>query len=76
LEKRGNIAIGILLCFLKVHLPKKGSREKIENEDVELKSYTLPVESILDTCDIILQFAKVLWEKDGEGTELLERAQR
>lgn len=57
-------------------VPKKSNREEVDGEDVEWKAFSLPVinEQIVDKFDANLQFAKVLWEKGGDGTDLLNRA--
>lgn len=51
-------------------------REEVEGEDVEWKGYVLPIknEEIILRCGAYLQFAQVLWEEDGEGTDLTHRA--
>lgn len=56
---------------------KKSNREDVYGEDVEWKAFVLPVSqsAILDDFGVVLQNAKVLWEKDNEGSELLELAQ-
>ena len=65
----------IILLF-KSEIPRGGYREKVEGEDVEWKAYIIPStdDSIIDTFDMYLQFAKVLWEKGRVGSDLLERA--
>ena len=50
-------------------------REMVNEHNVEVQSVVLPVDDILDTFDSKLQHARVVFEKDGEGTLLLERAQ-
>ena len=57
-------------------VPRKGYREEIAGSDVEWKAYMLPIlsESIVDVFDVYLQFAVVLWERNGEGSDLLNRA--
>ena len=57
--------------------PERSSkREEIAGEDVEWKTILLPVtgDNILDVCGVQFQFTKLLWEKDGVGTELLAQA--
>lgn len=49
-------------------------REKINDQNVEIQSAQLPVEDILDVFGNKLQYAKALYEKGDEGTELLKRA--
>lgn len=57
-------------------IPRKGHREEIAGEDVEWKAFNLSTtqENIIDTFDVYLQFAKVLWEKDQAGSGLLKKA--
>lgn len=59
-------------------VPRPGYREQVEEEDVEWKAYTLPItdDGIIKTVGTYLQFAKVLWEEEGVGSELLSRAQK
>lgn len=73
-EERQHSDWDIIMLFDDV--PRKGYREQIEGEDVEWRAYKVPTEddSIIDTFDLHLQFAKVLWEANGEGTALLQRA--
>ena len=65
----------IIMLFDK-GIPRKGYREDISGEDVEWKAFQIPVpeEKILDTFDVYLQFAKVLWEKDSLASNLLQKA--
>src|SRR3989344_9589319 len=57
-------------------IPKNMNREVVAGEDVEWKAVLLPVEDahIQDTFGIQLQYARVLLEESGEGTELIARA--
>lgn len=65
----------IIMLFDK-DIPRKGYREEVDDEDVEWKAFQLPVpdEKILETFDVYLQFAKILWEKGSVGTSLLQKA--
>jgi predicted nucleotidyltransferase len=65
----------IIMLFDKEVIQKR-YREEVDGEDVEWKSFLIPTEKtdIIDTFDVYLQFAKVLWEKDNAGSELLKKA--
>ncbi|MEK7531743.1 MAG: nucleotidyltransferase domain-containing protein [Patescibacteria group bacterium] len=65
----------IIMIFDK-KIPKEGYREEINGEDVEWKAFTIPAKekSITEIFDVYLQFAKVLWEKDEIGSNLLKMA--
>lgn len=65
----------IIMLFDK-EIPRKGYREEVESEDVEWKAFQTPIseEKILDTFDVYLQFAKVLWEKELVASELIQKA--
>lgn len=66
-----------ILMLFKSEPIRKSNREDIEGEDVEWKAFTLPVEQsrVLDDFGVVLQNARVLWERNGEGNNLLELAQ-
>lgn len=66
----------IIMLFDK-EIPRKGHREEVAGEDVEWKAFQIPVsaDKIVDTFDVYLQFAKVLWEKDSLGSDLLKEAE-
>lgn len=53
-------------------------REVVDGENVEVQSELLPIEEdkILDQIGLKLQNAKVLFEKENEGTELFTKARR
>jgi len=74
-KNRSNSDWDVIMLFDK-EIPRKGCREEVVGEDVEWKAFQLPVpeEKIIDTFDVYLQFAKVLWEKDSTGSELLKKA--
>ena len=74
-KERSNSDWDVIMLFDR-KIPQKGYREEIEGEDVEWKAFQIPVaeEKILDTFDVYLQFAKVLWETDSAATNLLTKA--
>lgn len=65
-----------IIMLFNEEIPRKGYREEVDGEDVEWKAFQLPIsdDKIIDTFDVYLQFAKVLWEKDSIGTDLLQKA--
>lgn len=74
-KDRPNSDWDIIMLF-KGEIPRKSNREMIDDADVEWKAATLPVETvdIFSAFNVHLQFAKVLWEEYGEGTDILRRA--
>ena len=67
-----------IVMLFKSELPRSGYREEIADADVEWKAHTIPIADvdIISTFDVYLQFAQVLWEENGEGTDLLQRAKK
>jgi len=66
-----------IIMFFKETLPeKKAYREEIAKEDIEWKACIVPMknDNIIDIVGTRLQFAKILWENDDTGTQLLNRA--
>ena len=65
-----------IIMLFDAEIPRRGHREEIAGEDAEWKAFQLPVleGKIVDTFDVYLQFAKVLWEKDSVGSNLLKIA--
>lgn len=65
-----------VIMLFEGEIPRRGYREEIGGHDVEWKAISIPVEDekIVDTFDVYLQFAKVLWEADSKGTDTLEKA--
>lgn len=49
-------------------------RELIDEQNVEVQSVVFPVEDILDTFDTKLQYARVMFETENEGTNLITKA--
>ncbi|TSC61047.1 MAG: hypothetical protein G01um1014107_137 [Parcubacteria group bacterium Gr01-1014_107] len=72
---RANSDWDIIMIFDRENKEKK-HREQIAGESIEWKAFKLPIESedIIETFDLYLQFAKVLWEKDKVGASLLQKA--
>lgn len=49
-------------------------RELVEGQNIEVQSVILPVENILDTFDTKLQHARVVFETESEGADLVAKA--
>ena len=66
-----------IIMLFENEITRKGFRENIGSENVEWKAYLFPniKESVVEVFDTYLQFAKVLWDKNGNADELLRRAQ-
>lgn len=74
-KNRPNSDWDIIMIFDQ-EIPRKGHREEIAGEDVEWRAFGLSSlqENIIDTFDVYLQFAKVLWEVNHTGSEILKKA--
>lgn len=63
----------IILLYSK-HLEVKNGREMFKGQNVEYSVYILPLDDIFEEFGTKLQGAKVLYEKDKLGTNLLKQA--
>lgn len=74
-KNRPNSDWDIIMIFDQ-EIPRKGHREEIAGEDVEWRAFGFSSlqENIIDTFDVYLQFAKVLWEVNHTGSEILKKA--
>lgn len=65
-----------IIMLFEEEISRRSYREKIVGEDVEWTAFMFPIQKIdfLETFGVYLQFAKVLWERDQGGTDLLELA--
>lgn len=75
--ERKNSDWDIFMIF-KNEIPRSNFREEIDNEDVEWKAFKMPIDdkNILSTFDVYLQNARVIWEKDNDGSNLIESAKK
>src|SRR3989338_6636415 len=75
-KERPHSDLDIIMLFDK-EVSMKGYREEVNGADVEWKASTLPIKDneIISTFDVCLQFEKILGEANGEGSDLLRRAQ-